>query len=132
MARRGAVARIAPAVAVALMIAACATQPGARPLRVGEPTPLVVDTPVALPDRSKLTFLGLHADSRCPRHVTCIHAGSAQVRLRHVDVSGIATEMTLEAPRATSADLRGGWRLALVDVDGMTQQRVHVRIDPHR
>lgn len=92
---------------------------------------LAVGLEVALPDRSTLVYRGLAADSRCPRGVHCIHAGSVQVLFVHAAGRGPAA-LRIEAPRTTSIALGPRWRLHLIDVAGATPQAVDVRIEPAR
>lgn len=98
-------------------------------LSTGTDARLVTGVPVALPDRSRLTYVGLAEDSRCPRGVQCVHAGSVQVRFTHAQ-SSATSQVVIHAPRETAAPLGAAWRLVLTDVDGADTTAVQVRLEP--
>jgi hypothetical protein len=118
---------VAAAVAVALL-AACASTGAPRAVAIGTDVRLDAGRRVALPDRSTLVYRGLAEDSRCPRSVHCIHAGSVRVLFEY-DAGHGPTAAHVEAPRHTSAPLGSVWRLTVTDVAGATPASVDVRID---
>jgi hypothetical protein len=117
------------ALGAALSIAGCATTPAPLAAPVAAPMRLAVDVAVALPDRTRLTYRGLADDSRCPRGVQCIHAGSVELRFDHA-AAAMTSPVRIRAPRETSAALGTRWRLTVVDVDDATPSAITVRVDP--
>ena len=72
-------------VAVVLAVVACGTsstlQPRLQP-RLEQPFTLGLDQTAEFPDlQLEITFRSVPSDSRCPRTVVCVWAGSAEVRL---------------------------------------------------
>ena len=125
---RNAVQRaLAMTIAVGLL-AGCATPGTPRAVAIGADVRLRAGVPVALPDRSTLVYRGLAEDSRCPREVQCIHAGSVQVLFAHDDGRG-PIALRIDAPRTRSARLGTRWRLELTDVAGATPRAVDLRIE---
>lgn len=111
------------------LLAGCATPAAPRAVAIGSDLRLPADVPVALPDRSTLVYRGLAEDSRCPRHVQCIHAGSVQVLFAH-DAGRGPVALRIEAPRMLSIRFGAGWRLELTDVAGATPRAIDLRIEP--
>ena len=74
-----------------------ATQVDSRP-RLDEPFSLAIGETARLDDAElSLTFRDITRDSRCPKEVSCIVAGSAVVRFDAV-VAGETTTLTFEIP----------------------------------
>lgn len=112
-------------------LSACASTsagdaPG-RSLAPGATATLAAGESVALPDASRLTYVGVRSDSRCPPDVQCIQAGSATIAFRH-DVNGAAHDVVLVTGKQDSADL-GAWRLTLAGLDFASQPKATVRLD---
>jgi hypothetical protein len=61
------------------------------------------ETAVVLPDKLRVTVLDVGPDSRCPRNVVCVHAGSISILLEVAKPGGEATRIVLsirgQAPR---------------------------------
>ena len=108
------------------LLAGCATAGDGRVLASGTTTTLLVGETVALPDASRLTYVGVTADSRCRPDVQCIQAGNAVVTFRHADGAG-SHEVAIDTRQGT-ADL-GAWRLTLASLDFAAPPRAAVRID---
>ena len=52
-----------------------------------------------LPDGSRLQYLNVTNDSRCPRKVVCVHAGSADANFRYLPVNGTPYAFTMKIPQ---------------------------------
>lgn len=111
------------------ILSACASAGAGstRALAPGVPATLSPGESATLPDASRLTYVGVRNDSRCPPRVQCIQAGSATVAFRH-DAGGAAHEVVLVTGKQDSAEL-GAWRLTLAALDFGTPPRATVRID---
>lgn len=69
------------------------TQPSAPPF--GEPFELRAGQHVMLDDGLRVSFLSVHADSRCPLDAICVRAGDAVVLVALSDQSAIPGELAL-------------------------------------
>ena len=77
---------------------------------------------VRLPDGARLRYLRLVHDSRCPVDVQCIHAGDAEIELRHRPATGAVRTLRLgtadsplrSAPTTATFD---DWKLRLDRLD---------------
>jgi hypothetical protein len=98
-----------------------------RTLAVGGTATLAAGESVALPDASRLTYVGVRSDSRCPPDVQCIQAGNAVVAFRR-DAGDSASEFQLVTGKQESADV-GAWRLTLAALDRATPPNATVRLD---
>jgi hypothetical protein len=70
---------------------------------------------VSLPDASRLRYIGIANDSRCPPDVMCIRAGDADVLFDHAAAGGEPSRIEMNTERTRSAAL-GKWQLHLVDL----------------
>ncbi len=111
------------------LLAGCATAGDARVLVAGTEATLSVGETVALPDASRLTYVGVTSDSRCRPDVQCIQAGNAVVAFRHV--AGADSHDVAVDTRQGTADL-GAWRLTLASLDFSAPPKATVRIDAAR
>lgn len=106
-----------------LLLASCASTPATSwpaqsALRPGES--------LALPDRTRLYYVGIANDSRCPPQVQCIHAGDAEVRLR-VEHAGVARDLVLPASVSSLDD--GDLHIVLVDLAFGDAPTATLRVD---
>jgi hypothetical protein len=53
------------------------------------------ETAVVLPDKLRLSFVEVGRDSRCPRNVQCVHAGSASILVQAVAPDGATARFVL-------------------------------------
>jgi hypothetical protein len=84
---------------------------------------------VSLPDASRLRYIGIANDSRCPPDVTCIRAGDADVLFDHAAAGSAPSRIALNTERTRSAAL-GKWQLQLVGLASRgTPPAVTLRID---
>ncbi len=91
--------RIANLLAIALL-AGCNTmpatgQPDAGSVADGSELQLGIGETARLADGSRLTYLRLVNDSRCPPKVQCVWAGDAEIDLRWQPASGSARDISL-------------------------------------
>lgn len=70
-----------------------------RVVTLGKITVLGWTQAARLPDGSRLQYLNVTNDSRCPRKVVCVHAGSADANFRYMPVSGPAYSFTMKIPQ---------------------------------
>lgn len=112
---------------VALSACASAGAGSGRTLSPGSDVTLATGESVALPDASRLAYVGVRSDSRCPPKVQCIQAGNATVVFRH-DAAGASKEIVLVTGRQDRADV-GPWRLTLVSLDFASPPSATVRLD---
>ena len=134
--------RIATLLALALLASCASTtqDPGAN---AGVPAPTGTDIPLtlplglgesaALPDGSRLTYLRLVNDSRCPPDVQCVWAGDAEIRLRWQPArGGPASEASLHTStlQGRQADRAfGPYRVHLEALERGIAPKATLRID---
>jgi hypothetical protein len=117
--------RIAALAALALL-SGCTTD-GA--VVTGSDFTMTAGEQVSLPDASRLHYIGIANDSRCPPDVTCIRAGDADVLFDHAADGGAPSRIALNTERTRSAAL-GKWQLQLVGLAPRgTPPAVTLRID---
>ena len=108
---------------MATALPGCRTLPAETRIDV-PPATVTLETgqAVRLPDGARLRYLRLVHDSRCPVDVQCIHAGDAEIELRHQPATGAARFLRLgtaasplrSAPTTATID---GWELRLERLD---------------
>lgn len=97
--------RIASLLALAMLGGCAATPanpPAARAAADGSDIQLAVGEAAQLADGSRLSYLRLVNDSRCPPDVQCVWAGDAEIELRWQPASGPAQDTPLH-----TASIRG-------------------------
>ena len=67
---------------------------------------------VDLSDRSRLRYIGVSNDSRCPPNVQCIRAGDADVNFEFAPASGAAQTLVFNTERTTRLSA-GRWSIEL-------------------
>lgn len=112
------------AIAALLFLSACTARGAIAP---GDEVTLGVGQAVPLPDATRLRYLGIANDSRCPRDVQCIRAGDADV-LFDLGADRAASRIVLNTERRTSAHVRA-WRLQLLDLAPGASPAATIRID---
>ena len=112
--------RIASLLLTSALLAGCAaapaTDPAAGAVADGSEIRLGIGENARLADGSRLAYLRLVDDSRCPPDVQCVWAGDAEIALRWQPASGDARDVALHTntnPGPTSARL-GERKVALV------------------
>ena len=112
--------RIANLLLAAALLTGCATAPASDPaadtVADGSEIRLGIGENARLADGSRLAYLRLVDDSRCPPDVQCVWAGDAEIALRWQPASGGARDLALHTnatPGPTSARL-GERKVALV------------------
>lgn len=84
---------------------------------------------VTLPDRSRLRYVGVQSDSRCPPDVQCIQAGNALAGFKWVREGDDAQSFALSTPEPPqSRDLRS-LRLTLLSLAFGAAPQVRLRVD---
>lgn len=99
--------RIVHLVLASALLAGCNTTPAAGPsdadtVADGSQIRLGIGETARLADGSRLDYLRLANDSRCPPHVQCVWAGDAEIALRWRPAGGRARDIALH-----TASLRG-------------------------
>ena len=92
--------RIAPLLIACGLLAGCTTvpaanQPSASTIADGSDVQLGIGETARLADGSRLSYLRLVNDSRCPPGVQCVWAGDAEIRLRWQPEDGSGSELSL-------------------------------------
>ena len=111
------------AVTMAAALSGCRTLPWETRIDTMPATlTLAAGQAVRLPDGTRLRYLRLVSDSRCPVDVQCIHAGDAEIELRHEPVAAAANTLrlgTADSPlqSAPTTAVIGGWKLRLERLD---------------
>ena len=114
------------ALAALALLSGCATH-GA--VITGSDFTMTAGEQVSLPDASRLRYIGIANDSRCPPDVMCIRAGDADVLFDHAAAGGTPSRIALNTERTRSAAL-GTWQLQLVGLTARgTPSAVTLRID---
>lgn len=132
--RRATASRIAGVALVVLSASACIA-PVRTPvpaLAAGRSVDLDVGGVVRLPSGTQVRYVGLQADSRCPRGVQCIHAGEATIVLQIT--SGVGEPRVVQA---SSAVLPATWsvdgvRLSLATLADAPGSRIQLALDTPR
>lgn len=100
------------ALATLALLTGCATN---GVVAMGSDFTMAAGEQVSLPDASRLSYIGIANDSRCPPDVTCIRAGDADVLFDHTAPGSAPSRITLNTERMRSAAL-GTWQLQLIDL----------------
>lgn len=103
-----------------LLLAGCASaDPPDTGQRVGDGDDfsMAVGEEVVLPDDSRLRYLRLVTDSRCPPEVNCVWAGDAVVKFSWAPAGGAAQPFELHTGLEPRSHAIGSWRLVLVSLD---------------
>lgn len=103
-------------VVIGLALAAChsvATPASARHVEAGSPFRMEVGETVWLPDDSRLRYVRVADDSRCPPKVQCIWAGEVVVELAWRAQHGAPTSFELHSMREPRSPPIGAWRVSL-------------------
>lgn len=102
--------------------------PAARTLVLG------VGEAATLADGSRLTYLRLVNDSRCPPGVQCIWAGDAEIALRWQPARGAAQEASLHTnplpDRGANAATFGPWQVRLEALERGVAPNASLRVTP--
>ena len=115
-----------------LLLAGCASADppdGERRVGDGDGFRMAVGEEVVLPDDSRLRYLRLVTDSRCPPDVNCVWAGDAIVEFSWVAASGATQTFELHTglePRSHSVD---GRTLVLVSLDRGPDPAAQLRLE---
>lgn len=127
--------RIASLFAVA-MLAGCTAAPAVdRPttnaVADGSDVQLGIGEAAHLADGSRLTYLRLENDSRCPPDVQCVWAGDAEIVLRWQPSSGRAQELALRtaSTRGSSTARIGDRNVTLAALERGIAPKATLRID---
>lgn len=84
---------------------------------------------LVLPDSTRLRYVGVVADSRCPPGVQCIRAGDADVRFEVTPASGQPQVLTLNIPEHPAATV-AGWQVRILDLAFDEAPPVTIQVDP--
>ena len=115
------------ALATLALLSGCAT--GGSAVVAGTSFAMTEGEQVSLPDASRLRYLGIANDSRCPPDVMCIRAGDADVLFDHAVDGHAVSRITLNTERQRAAAI-GHWTLQLLDLATRgTPPVVTLRID---
>ena len=113
-------------------MAACTTVMGGsdRMIDDGQTFAMQPGEQVALADHSRLRYVRLVADSRCPPGVQCIRAGDAEIALQWTPEGGASQDFSLKTPpeQPQSRDL-GARRLTLLSLGRGEAPQAQFRID---
>ena len=114
------------ALAALALLSGCATD---GVVVTGNDFTMAASEQVSLPDASRLRYIGIANDSRCPPDVMCIRAGDADVLFDHATAGSTPSRIALNTERTRSATL-GKWQLQLVGLASRgTPPSVTLRID---
>jgi hypothetical protein len=114
------------ALAALALLSGCATD---GVVVTGNDFTMAASEQVSLPDASRLRYIGIANDSRCPPDVMCIRAGDADVLFDHATAGSAPSRIALNTERTRSATL-GKWQLQLVGLASRgTPPSVTLRID---
>ena len=127
--------RIANLLLATAVLAGCATAPATNPaadaVADGSEIQLGIGETARLADGSRLAYLRLVDDSRCPPDVQCVWAGDAEIALRWQPAGGGTRDLALHTnanPGPTSARI-GERRVALVALQRGIAPKATLRID---
>lgn len=70
-----------------------------RVVTLGKITVLGWTQAARLPDGSRLQYINVTNDSRCPRKTTCVWAGTADANFRYLPVNGAPYDFTMKIPQ---------------------------------
>lgn len=101
------------ALIVAIAAAACFESPTGPDAVAGQPFELKAGATAVLPDRTRLKFERVPADSRCPMDALCVWAGDATVAVTLRPSTGGAESRELHTQPAGSQISYGGYTIAL-------------------
>ena len=122
------VAAILTCLALAGCVAATARQP--QVVAPGAPVTLAPGETASIGSTStRVRFLSVTEDSRCPRDTTCIWAGEVQVSIEILEASKQPTRVQMK--EGGSADA-GQWRLTLVSVEPHPMTTVTIAAGQYR
>lgn len=110
------------------------TPPAPPPAPAARTLVLGVGEAATLADGSRLTYLRLVNDSRCPPGVQCIWAGDAEIALRWQPARGPAQETSLHTnplpDRGTNAATFAPWLVRLEALERGIAPKATLRITP--
>lgn len=89
---------------------------GGDTVRPGQPLSMQPGDEVTLPDRSRLRFVAVTADSRCKPGLQCIWAGDATLEFQWTGSDGKKTSVSLNTPAEPSKSA-GAWAFELQALD---------------
>ncbi len=118
-------------IAVALLLGCATTPRAAIELAPGTSTAMRPGEHALLPDRSRLDYVGVRSDSRCPPDVTCVHAGWAELDFVHRPVAGATRHLVLSTRTGAAPARAGAWHLELVTVGRGASPVAQVRASAH-
>ena len=128
--------RIAPFLIACGLLSGCMTmpaanQPTASTTADGSDVQLGIGETARLADGSRLAYLRLENDSRCPPDVQCVWAGDAEIALRWQPAAGRAQDIALRtaSPRGDSSARIGERSVTLVALERGIAPRATLRID---
>ena len=123
---------------VLLLLAACtgpqdapASQGAALPPGTGQEVTLAIGETRQLPGGAWLALTAVPGDSRCPRDVVCVWAGSVAATLR-LGVGPDDTVATINTMLAPMAFAFRGWRVALRDASPQPVAGVPIPAESYR
>lgn len=112
-------------------VAACACAAGsistAVPMRPGAVAVLLPGQSGRLPDATRLEYVRLRMDSRCPENVLCVQAGWAEVDFVVQGRDGSRRAVVLSTQPGAQAVVAAGWAVELVDLGRGPSPVAHVR-----
>ncbi len=119
------------ACALALSAAGCMTATNAAVDKIidGQTFAMQPGQQVALPDRSRLHYVGVQSDSRCPPDVQCIQAGNALVGFKWQPGGDEALSFALSTPEPPQSRDLGSLRLTLLSLAFGAAPKVQLRIE---
>jgi hypothetical protein len=90
---------------------------------------MAVGEEMALPDDSRLRYLRLATDSRCPPEVRCVWAGDAIVEFAWTPASGAAQSFELHTGLEPRSHAVGNRRLVLVSLERGPEPAAVLRLE---
>ena len=115
--------------AIGCTTAPTTTHAGADRIANGQVFSMRPHDQVLLSDRSRLHYLGVHSDSRCPPDVQCIHAGNAMVGFQWQPAGGNALTFQLSTPQPPQSRDLGSLRLTLLSLASGVAPQVRLRVE---
>ena len=112
-----------------IAMSGCATGANESIYTPGEAVTLQPGGQIVLPDDSRLRYVEVGADSRCPPDVQCIRAGDADVLFEFTVASGQARTLTLNTPKRPSTAV-DGWRVTLMKLGFGQSPPATLRVEP--
>lgn len=101
---------------------------GAAQIAVGESAQLRPGDSVALPDRSRLRFVEVVSDSRCPPNVQCIRAGEAVLAFEFSGADGARSTLSFDTSAAEPRQRAGAWTVELQSLDFASPPQATVKL----